>query len=210
MKKKENKSSEEKVISAAIKEFAAHGFEGARVDAIAEKAKVNKAMIYYHFKSKEKLYERILKDITDSIFVQIKEASLGEGNPVEVFYAIINKYMSMVNSFNIEVFQILQREVVNGGKHFRKIAIPNLVVPIYSIIEPLIKSAIDKGLMRDVNPYYTFMQIIGGVIFFNIIRVPMEGSVLEKTLLKDGYADEYRENLFKIIKNGLELKDGKS
>jgi len=208
MKKEDNKSSEEKVLDAALKEFAEHGYAGARVDSIAERAKVNKAMIYYHFESKEKLYERILKDITDNIFSQIRDAAVGEGDPLEVFYSIINRYMKMLSSFDGKIFQIMLREIASGGKHFRKIAIPNLAVPVFSLVEPLIKSAQEQGRMRDVNPYYTFMQIIGGIIFFNIIRIPIEGSALEKTVFKDGYLDEYSENLFKILKNGLELRDG--
>ena len=208
MKKKDEISSEEKVIAAAVTEFAAHGYDGARVDVIAEKAEVNKAMIYYHFKSKEMLYERILKDITEDIFSRIQESAVGDGDPLDVFYSIINGYIKMLNSFDRAVLQIMLREMASGGVHFRKIAIPSLAVPVLSLIEPLIKSAMEKGRMRKVNPYYTFLQIIGGIIFFNIMKIPMEGSVLEKTVFKEGYLEEFSENLFKILKNGLEIKDG--
>lgn len=208
MKTKSGISSESKVIAAAIDEFAEKGYAGARVDSIAERAKINKAMIYYHFKSKEILYERILKDITDDIFRQVQEAAVTEGDPVEVFYSIIKRYISMLNSFDRKVFQIMLREIASGADHFRKIAIPNLAVPIISLIQPLMMSAIEKKRMRDVNPYYTFLQVIGGIIFFNIIRIPMEGSVLEKTVFGEGYLDGYTENLFKILRSGIELKDG--
>lgn len=207
--KKDDKTSEEKVLAAAVKEFAAHGYEGARVDAIAERAKVNKAMIYYHFKNKEMLYERILTDVTGNIYKQVQEAAVGEGDPVEVIYTIIRRYMNILNSSDREFFQIMLREMASGGQHFRKIAIPNLVVPVLSIVGPLIRSAMDMGRIRELNPYYTFLQIIGNIVFFNIIRIPLEGSELEKIIFKEGYLDEYRENLFKILKNGLELKDGK-
>jgi AcrR family transcriptional regulator len=200
-----NKTTEEKVLAAAMKEFAAHGFAGARVDTIAEKAKVNKAMIYYHYKSKEELYEKILTDIADRIYRQIREAAVGEGDPVEVFYAIVSKYMYILNSFEREVFQILLRELASGASHFRKIAIPNLIIPVYSIIEPLIRNAVKEGRMREVNTYYTFMQIIGGIIFFNVIRIPLEGSELEKLIFRDDYLEEFKANMFKILKNGLEL-----
>lgn len=208
MKKEDNLSSEEKVLSAAMEEFAEHGYAGARVDLIADKAKVNKGMIYYHFKSKEELYERILKDITDNIFRQIQEAAVGEGDPLEVFYSIINRYMKMLSSFDIKIFQIMLREIASGGKHFRKVAIPNLAVPVFSLVEPLIKAAQEQGKMRDVHPYYTFFQIIGGIIFFNVIKIPIKGSGLEKVIFREGFSEEFSENLFKILKNGLEMKDG--
>jgi AcrR family transcriptional regulator len=206
MKTKDNMGSEEKVLAAAIEEFAALGYAGARVDAIAEKAKVNKAMIYYHFKSKELLYERILKDITTNIFTQIKDASVVEGDPVDVLNSIISRYMDMLDSFDKSFFQIMMREIASGGEYFKKIAVPNLILPVFSIVAPLIKSAIDEGRMRELNPFYTFLQIIGGVVFFNIIRIPLDGTDLAKIIFKDGYLDEYKENFFKILKHGLELK----
>ncbi len=42
------------ILRAAIREFSAHGLAGARTDAIAESAKVNKALLYYYFQSKKR------------------------------------------------------------------------------------------------------------------------------------------------------------
>src|SRR5947199_7980953 len=44
------------ILQAAIREFATHGLAGARTDAIAREARVNKALLYYYFKDKETLY----------------------------------------------------------------------------------------------------------------------------------------------------------
>jgi TetR/AcrR family transcriptional regulator len=52
----ETVSGKEKILDTALVEFAEKGYEGARVDRIAIEAGVNKALIYYHFKSKEELY----------------------------------------------------------------------------------------------------------------------------------------------------------
>jgi TetR/AcrR family transcriptional regulator len=50
----------ERIVSAGQKEFAAHGFAGARTDAIARRARVNERMIFYCFDSKEGLYRAVL------------------------------------------------------------------------------------------------------------------------------------------------------
>ena len=52
-----------RILAAAALEFAERGFGGARVDRIARRARVNKAMIYYHFKSKQALYRSLLRDL---------------------------------------------------------------------------------------------------------------------------------------------------
>ena len=49
------------ILSAALKEFAAHGFAGARVDAIARRAAINKRMLYHYFGDKEELFRAVLR-----------------------------------------------------------------------------------------------------------------------------------------------------
>lgn len=51
----------ERILSAALKEFAAHGFAGARVDAIARRAAINKRMLYHYFGDKEGLFREVLR-----------------------------------------------------------------------------------------------------------------------------------------------------
>ena len=53
-------STRDRIVVAALKEFTVHGKAGARMDRIAETAGVNKAMIYYHFKSKEGLHREVV------------------------------------------------------------------------------------------------------------------------------------------------------
>ncbi|HUA39747.1 MAG TPA: TetR/AcrR family transcriptional regulator [Candidatus Sulfopaludibacter sp.] len=51
----------ERILSAALKEFAAHGFTGARVDTIARRATINKRMLYHYFGNKEHLFREVLR-----------------------------------------------------------------------------------------------------------------------------------------------------
>jgi TetR/AcrR family transcriptional regulator len=50
-----------RILSAALKEFAAKGFAGARVDVIARRADINKRMLYHYFGNKEKLFRAVLR-----------------------------------------------------------------------------------------------------------------------------------------------------
>lgn len=50
-----------RILSAALKEFAAHGFAGARIDAIARRAAINKRMLYHYFGDKEGLFKAVLR-----------------------------------------------------------------------------------------------------------------------------------------------------
>src|ERR1039458_9499104 len=55
------KRSRERILAAALKEFAAKGFAGARVDSIARRAAINKRMLYHYFGNKEHLFREVLR-----------------------------------------------------------------------------------------------------------------------------------------------------
>ncbi len=69
----------EKILAAALAEFSARGFAGARVDAIARRARVNKRMLYYCFGAKQELYREILRRKIDerAEFIWQKRQSFG-------------------------------------------------------------------------------------------------------------------------------------
>jgi len=72
----EDQPTRDKIVAAALQEFAAHGKEGARVDRVAETAGVNKAMIYYHFRSKDNLYIEVVTSFFQNMVRQVRGAVL--------------------------------------------------------------------------------------------------------------------------------------
>lgn len=60
-RKNDPERTRENILAVATEEFAAHGLAGARVDAIAERTRTSKRMIYYYFISKEDLYLAVLE-----------------------------------------------------------------------------------------------------------------------------------------------------
>src|SRR3954451_23804385 len=73
--------SRERILRAAAAEFAARGFAGANVDRIARAARVNKAMIYYHFTSKAALYREIVRDMFEAVAVRLDQVSRMDSRP---------------------------------------------------------------------------------------------------------------------------------
>src|SRR5271156_6885319 len=66
------------ILRAAIREFSTNGLAGARTDAIAESAKVNKALLYYYFKSKRGLYAAAIEEVSGTV-VESALAALDPG-----------------------------------------------------------------------------------------------------------------------------------
>ncbi len=107
-------SSREKVLLAATDEFAEYGFEGGRVDRIAKRAGINKAMIYYHYDSKSGLYEAVigsfLERVADNLRRQVNETSGFE----ELLYGLAETYARMLEGA-AKFRAIMLRELAGGG-----------------------------------------------------------------------------------------------
>ena len=194
---------EEKIKRAALKEFAQHGFEGARVDRIALKAKVNKAMIYYHYKNKENLYESILKEVYQAIFPLVIEKIPGEKKPDEKIEIIIGEFINFIQELDQDFVRMMLRELSSGGKYFKKIMFPGVIVPLLNFIETLFSDGARTGIFKGVNPHYTFLQTFGSIIFFNALRTVLADTADGAVLFPENCFEEYKLNLLKILKTGI-------
>ena len=71
----------QRILAAACDEFGAHGFAATTVDRIADRARVNKAMIYYHFRNKRALYTCIIRDVFAPISARVRAAIAEDAPP---------------------------------------------------------------------------------------------------------------------------------
>jgi len=67
----------ERILAAAEAEFLARGYDRSRMQAIADRAQINKAMLHYHFQSKDELFAQIFRDKAKQLFPKV-EATLRE------------------------------------------------------------------------------------------------------------------------------------
>src|SRR5688572_32596466 len=79
----------ERILAAALLEFSARGFDGAKVDRIATRARVNKAMLYYHFDDKAALYREILKGRFEAVAARLADARVIDDTPREQLHRFI-------------------------------------------------------------------------------------------------------------------------
>ena len=85
----------QRIVAAAIDEFARHGIDGARVDRIAKSARVNKAMIYYHFDSKDRLYLEVVTSFYKNIRQRAEETVLPSETLEEALTALVSVHELM-------------------------------------------------------------------------------------------------------------------
>jgi TetR/AcrR family transcriptional regulator len=114
-------SPEERILAAAAEEFAANGFFGARTQAIAAAAGVNKAMLHYYFRTKENLYGRVIVGALSRILSQVGQAWLSQDSVESRLEKVVDAYMDNYER-NPGFLKIILREFVDGGERFRKVS----------------------------------------------------------------------------------------
>lgn len=156
------------ILQAAAQEFAEHGIDGARTDAIAREARVNKALLYYYFKDKETLYGAVL----DDTFTGLKAAVFGvlesKLAPREKIVAYVGAYFDFVASSRVYP-RLMQREMMRAKEgsspHIERL-IRNYFQPIFDGVSALLREGIAKGEFRPVDPVHFIPSMISVVVFY--------------------------------------------
>src|SRR5262245_13533830 len=108
--------SRRRIFQAAAAEFAARGYAGANVDRIARAARLNKAMIYYHFKSKAALYREILRDMFTAVGTRVAEVAAASCTPEDKVRAFVAAIAAEAHA-RAHFPPIWLRELAEGGEH---------------------------------------------------------------------------------------------
>jgi len=156
------------ILHAAAQEFAAHGIAGARTDAIAREAKVNKALLYYYFRDKETLYDAVL----DSAFYGLKASVFrvleSELPPREKMLAYVGAYFDFVAANQVYP-KLMQREMMQAregqSQHIDKL-IKNYFQPIFARVSELMRQGIAQGEFRPVDPAHFIPSMISMIVFY--------------------------------------------
>ena len=114
----ETQNTEQKIIEAAEQEFLIKGFDGARTTSIAAKAGVTHAMFHYYFRTKEKIFEKIISQKLELLTRLIMDSiSLENLSLEEKLKRIIGSHIEFVSE-NPELPGFLVREIFNNPERF--------------------------------------------------------------------------------------------
>ncbi len=183
--------SRERLLRAAADEFSARGFDGAKVDRIARRARVNKAMLYYHFDNKAALYREILGTLFSRLATEVAQVREAGGPADEQ----IRRYIRTVAAVTVAVPHfpaIWLREMAEGGRHLDA-DIAASIAAVLKTLGAMLEEGRTSGLFRRAHPLVTQMGIVAPLILFaaseparerfqktvpeNVVMVPREAVV---------------------------------
>jgi TetR/AcrR family transcriptional regulator len=167
------------ILRAAVAEFAEHGIAGARTDAIARAAHVNKALLYYYFKDKDALYEAVLDHVFSGLRERVMPVLESELPPREKVLQYLGTYFDYIAA-NPRFPRVVQGEWVRSGSgtmRMQRVA-REYFRPIFEKLGAVLREGIRAGEFRAVNPM-DFLPSIAAVIVFYFTSAP-----LMKTMMK--------------------------
>ena len=153
----------ERILAAAGDVFAESGYAGARIDDIAERAGVNKAMLYYHVGDKESLYSAVLTATIERGTASLQEAVARGKTPGARLQNVVDALADFGTS-NPKFVPIMLREIASGGK-----TLPNDMLArmagVFRIVADVLAEGVRGGAFRKTDPLLTHVSIVGSLMF---------------------------------------------
>ena len=156
------------ILHAAAREFAENGIAGARTDAIARQARVNKALLYYYFKDKETLYGAVLDHAFSGMKARVFQVLDSDLPSREKIMAYAGAYFDFIASN--QVYPKLMQHEMMRAREGRSLHIDRLVKtyfqPIYKRVGELLHRGIAEGEFRKVDPAHFVPSMVAMIVFY--------------------------------------------
>ena len=156
------------ILRAAVREFADYGIAGARTDAIAQAAGVNKALLYYYFQDKERMYGAVLDQVFSGLKQRVYASLEGDAPPREKILAYVAAYFDYIAA-NPLYPRLVQSEMMRAGKGLS----PNLqrmvrdyFRPIFRRLSEVMNDGIARGDFRPVDPIHFIPSVVAIIVFY--------------------------------------------
>ena len=157
-------NAEENILAAARKVFMTKGMAGARMQDIADEAGINKALLHYYFKDKEKLFETIFLEEAKKFFPKINSIFNSDAPLFDKFEHFVEEYVDemqqnpylpwfVINEINRDPDQFMYKIWGSG----------NLPNPSKFLAQ--IEKEVRKGSIKRISPMHLLMNLLGMTIF---------------------------------------------
>src|SRR5262245_20920130 len=153
-----------RILTAAAEEFGARGFAAATMDRIARRARVNKAMIYYHFPGKRALYAAIVREHFKSVRETLDLVTARAAPPTEQLDDLIAALVTAIDGSK-HFLPIFLREIADGGVHLGADEL-RLIAGIFSTVRTVIADGARRHVFQPVHPGLAHFTLIAPVIMF--------------------------------------------
>jgi TetR/AcrR family transcriptional regulator len=153
---------QDRILKAADRVFGEMGFDAATVRKIADISKTNKALIHYHFGSKEGLFESVLDHYFEELSKNLHGALISNGPLSDRMIRMFDRYLDFLEK-NRNFVHIIHREITGGRQMERVIA---HMIPLFQFVLQGIREAYPKTRAGDLSAEHLLVSGYGMIITY--------------------------------------------
>ncbi len=197
-------STEEKILEAAKNVFISKGMEGARMQEIADEAGINKALLHYYFRSKEKLFEAIFSSVIEFAFPKLSLILLDNLDFKTKIEQVVDAYLEVLlkhpflpgfilkelNRDPFGIFKLLARHALNANALIQQI-----------------EQAMDRGEIVRMDPRHLIVNVVSLCVFPFGVRPVLKHIIFEDDIQAlDAFYHERADVVKQFIINAIVIK----
>lgn len=156
-------STEQRIFEAAHEVFTQKGMDGAKMQEIADKAGINKALLHYYYRSKEKLYEAVVKAIMAKAVPNVRKVIESDLPLEEKITRFIDFYIGLISKNTFIPLFIISEINKHPDRFFEQVLPKDLPQP--EVFFRQVEEEIAAGNIRPVKPQHLIMHIVSMCIF---------------------------------------------
>jgi TetR/AcrR family transcriptional regulator len=192
------------ILRAAIREFSTHGLAGARTDAIAESAKVNKALLYYYFKSKNGLYAAAIEEVSSTVAERAFAAlDPKHGAGERLLRTALSHFDRILTQRDFQ--SLMQQEMVRmrrGESEALPTMVENVFKPLLGKLQEAVHDGIETGELCQVEWLQVVYSVLGANVLY-FLSAPMMRLMLPHDPMAPAAIESRRKTSVQFLGNAL-------
>lgn len=196
-------STEEKILAAAISVFQEKGMNGARMQEIADKAGINKALLHYYYRSKQLLFEQVFKTIVRVLGPKLRSIINSDVHLFDKIRLFTHEYIDLLMNHMFLPAFIIQE--INRNPDLIRNTFTEEIKDSVDILRKQINELIEKGEIKPIDINQIIVSLVSASIF-PIVAKPIIGTIFnmdDKAYLQ--FLEERKSNVAEMIINSIKI-----
>ena len=197
-------NTEQLILDSAKKVFILKGKDGARMQEIADEAGINKSLVHYYFRNKDKLFEAVFTEIFQGILPGLAELINGKESLFEKIQLFVASYIDILNEnpmIPAFILHELNREPLKVAK-----LIKNSGINPMPIIIP-VNEEIEKGNIQPVDPFHLIVNLLSMCIFPFVARPILQHVIFDEDKeIYNTFIEQRKNEIPEFIINSIRKK----
>lgn len=206
-RKRDPALTKDSILQAATVEFCRNGLGGARVEAIAQRAKANMRLLYHYFGDKDGLFLAVLEHVYSEIRAAEQQLNLDDLDPVEAMAQLVDFTFTFFQNHQ-DYVALINNENLQRGKHLRKSRkVSSLTLPLVASIKSILRRGVAAGVMRsNVDPVHLYVSITA-LSYFHVSNRYTLSALFDEDLGNSKWLDTRRRHAQDMIVTWLTVPE---